>query len=147
MKDSEIQAEIAEMIEARAAAGDPVRAAWLIHAIINAHPLPEHNEAEFYTCCAYGHVAHCVRMALRDEKAREGEDDNASLLLPGFKRLHRRYSVMREGEQVIVPIQAMTVRELKVKADDYLSMARGNKEHADELFRYAQHREAGEAAA
>lgn len=146
MKDSEIETEIAQLIEAGVAAGQEVRQAWLVHAVVNARPLPEGEHADFYACCAYGHVAHCVRNVLRGEKAKEASDDD-NLLLPGFKRLHRRYSVMRDSEQVIVPIEAMTVRELKTKADEYLAMARGNKQHADELLRYAGHREVAETVA
>lgn len=146
MKERQIIAEVRSIIDRAVEQGEasPPQA-WLVHSVVQAHQQIEGGDKDFYVCCAYGHVATCVRKALRLEKETEMQD-NEELLLPGFKRLHRRYSVERGGEQRVVPVDAMTPRELRAKAQEYVGQARGLNEHADELIRYATQREAREAA-
>jgi len=141
MKDTEIQTEIARIIETRMAQGQPAKPSWIVHEIITHHPEIVGADKDFYECCAYGHVATCVREVLRKETANEAKDD-PQFLLPGYKRLHRRYSIVRGGEQMIVPIENMSTAELHAKATEYFSLAAGMNEHGREVLRYIARREA-----
>lgn len=139
MKDSEIDTEILAIIESRMTSSLDVAGPWLIHEVVNQHPNIEGDDEDFYRCCAFGHVAARVREALRREAQRDNSEDR-QLLLPGWSHLHRRYSIERNDQQMIVPIEAMTDLELEKKAAEYIRQSDGLRSHADEINRYRMQR-------
>ncbi len=91
---------------------------------------------------------HCMRMeSLRVVKkvVRRYEDraepEEKQLSLKGFKHLRVAYTVERNKERVIVPIESLTDEEIQGKEEVYLMLSQGCKEHAIELSEYRRLRE------
>lgn len=72
-----------------------------------------------------------LRLEERDPGRVSGQGD-----LLGYQFLKKAYSVERNGELIIVPIQEMTIAERNERADEYVKMSEGCIGHADELRRY-----------
>ncbi len=64
------------------------------------------------------------------------------IILPGFERLQKAYSVERNDEPTIVPTAQLTDSEIRVKAVELRAMAAGCYQHADELERFLSERAA-----
>jgi len=52
---------------------------------------------------------------------------------PGYKRLQKRYGVIRKKEPISIIVEAMTEDELRTKQRDHEQTAHGHMEHADEI--------------
>lgn len=67
-------------------------------------------------------------------------------MLDGFEHLQTGYTVERDGERVLVPIDVLSDEELASRAAEYDAMAEGCKLHAKEIRAYIRSRD-GERAA
>lgn len=133
---------ITHQLDSLAAAGTPWRAQWIAHAIVNEHCAAlddDHEDAWFWRKTSYA----ATREAVRKEISRRAGDDSQKkdrpqLDLPGFDREHLQdyYVVRRDGDDIGVPVTALTDQEIDSKADLYESMARACSAHADELRRF-----------
>lgn len=137
MKESEVYAEIQLIIDDALSNRQSPAATWIAHQILVSHPCAEFDEAEFFILSAGKFVRGAVRHVLNRYKAADGETD-AQILLPGFKRLQKAYSIDRDGEQRVVSIYDMTFAEQMKKADDLVTTSNGLLEHAVELRRFAK---------
>lgn len=146
MKNSGLDAEIRSVIADKIKAGAVLEPRWLAHAVVSNHPLPEFPDSEWYRKRAYGDVREAVRRVSNEMKlAVEGPSDQLSL--PGFTLVQCAYSVMRKGEQVIVPVQQLSDEEIDGKIAELERMASGCKQHAAELLRFKAERKRMPAAA
>lgn len=134
---SDLKQEIRDIVAADLAAGKTIQRGWLVHAVLNAHPLGAIRDRDFNLLCRQAAVVEAVREVLRDLKfAAEKPETVASrgqLPLPGFTHLQRGYPVA-DGE--IKPIQVIGDDVLLARADLYDRMSDGCREHADEIRRY-----------
>ena len=91
-------------------------------------------------------VGNAVDRFIRSVKKRwdEGEADQPDLpevqVKPGFKHLQEKYVITRDGEQGIVTLEGMNLKEIEAKAREHERWAEGHLAHADELRRYARER-------
>ncbi len=135
MIQTDLRAEVEELIHSGIDAGQPMQADWITHAVVERHPDLHGGDKDFYVTCAFGHVRNTVRQCLREWKG-DGPNTPEQLKLPGYEHLQKAYLVDRENEQVIVPLPECTNGELMEKIGEYRRMADGCIKHADELERY-----------
>lgn len=134
----DLRAELRQLIEAEIDAGRSPQRAWIAHALLCKHPLTATKDREFNMLCrnkavneAALEVLRTLRLEEKDPARVSGQGD-----LLGYEYLKKAYSVERDGELVIVPIQEMTIAERNARADEYMRMSEGCIGHADELRRY-----------
>lgn len=64
----------------------------------------------------------------------------AQLVMDGYENLRVAYSVNRDGEQALVPVELMTDEEIEDRARHFDTMAKTCRVHARELRLYRRHR-------
>jgi hypothetical protein len=113
MTEAQIKSRIKELVSERAET--PVD--WLVHQVIQEHPLVEWPDREFYEVCAYTAVRSYTRAVYRDMRQGENaaEAEEKQWIFPGFARLQRRYIVERAGDMVAVALELMTDAEIDGK--------------------------------
>jgi len=147
----ELSTEISNAVESAMMARAPIQKTWLIQKIISNHPDVNGADADFYTCATRDTIRQFVDRHFRSIKLIEDESSaNNQMVLAGFERLQTYYTIERQGEFQIVPIESMSVKELHRKADEHFRQSDGHRIHAEELMRYAERLqdagEGGEAA-
>ncbi|MGB0973113.1 MAG: hypothetical protein ACPGVG_19485 [Mycobacterium sp.] len=142
MKEAEVLAEIDSLVTGSIDAGETVQADWVAHQIMLDHPYIQGDDAPFYRLGASSWVRDCVRRYLHRFKPRAEVEADKQLVLEGFERLQRAYLVTRNKQQVIVPVDHLSVDELRAKGRECQAMGDGCYQHASELFRYASSRQA-----
>jgi len=133
--------EIKEVIDGMLQQRIEVRAEWLSQSIITRHPGITGQDKDFYVVCAFGHTRSLVRNEIRKHKLTETEDGEDQPKLPGFQYVQERYSIVRDGQPCIVPIEQMTKGEIISKARELEKMQQTVRLHAAELWRYLAWRE------
>lgn len=144
MKQHELYEEVSQEIDAAIQEGKPVNANWLTHFIVQRHSGIKGKDTEWYQLCAYEHVRDTVRQSIG--RYRPEVETRRDVLLPGFEYLQNAYLVEREKEQVVVPINQLTNKEITSKITEYEKMADGCVKHADELRRYMRERGRNQSA-
>lgn len=135
----DIRREVEVAIDAALEAGEVVRKPWLVQRLLSRKAKPLGPDADFYLVTAQDSLDQLVGRVLRAMKNRE--DENAGQeTFPGWEKLQRRYLVDRDGP-CIVPIEQLTVEEIRAKASELQALGDGAYAHADELNRYADERE------
>jgi hypothetical protein len=135
MSERQLKDQIEAIIEDRQMSGDPVPMSWVITATINKLGDPLANP--FHQLTAAIGVHYLVRKVLQYRKKQEtGAEPEQEDLFPGYTRLQRSYTIERNGEQVLVHLEHMTLEEGKTKAKELRSFAAGAMRHADEMDDY-----------
>jgi hypothetical protein len=132
---AEVQDSIADLITADAKI---VSAKALARDILAKHESIAGEDVEFYAFCSLEYLEDCVRLAFNRYKLKPESEarPDPQMLLPGFERLQRYYSIERDGDHRLVPIDELTPEEQSAKVAELRAMGRGCFEHADELERY-----------
>jgi hypothetical protein len=141
MKHADLMREAEQVIEERLAAEGVAPKSWIVKEMIDRHPGIGGDDSDWYRICAFVAIDSVVRGVLQRHRAQEAElDIDRQEVLPGFKRLQRRYSIERDGEQTVVELERMTVIEGRAKAHELREMAKGCLAHAEELDDYFDQR-------
>jgi hypothetical protein len=135
----DMEKEVADIIERRIEAGQETVTSWLVTEVINNHADITGEDVEWYRVCAYGHMSGVVRKVISKYRPTEEGIVNNQLVLDGFERLQRAYAVNRDGP-MIVPIDLLTIDEIKEKIRELSAIRRGLSQHIKELQRYLQQR-------
>ena len=147
MKQQDLVKEVDAAVQERTSLGEPAAMSWIVHAVVAAHQDITGSDSEWYSLCAYEHVRDTVREVLRGRKADEGAPEPSQAeLFPGYERLQRSYTLSRDKEQIVVPLEKMTDSEIDEKASELTAMATGAMAHARELRAYREARAAVIAA-
>jgi hypothetical protein len=87
-------------------------------------------------------------VALFEQAADEDDHDaeTGQMVLTGFTRLLKAYTVEREGDVKLVSTRLLTDTELKARATQYRKSAKGLIEHAEEIEHYLRNRTAYDSA-
>jgi len=104
------------------------------------------KHADFWRHSGYCHCRQQVRQCI-NRRAGDPSESDKQMKLFGWEHLQTYYLIEREGDQVAVPVTAMTDSELEQKARLYRSMAATCYAHADELDRFRNHRRFQQEAA
>lgn len=145
--------EINERLDDLTVSGQTWQARWIAHAICQHHAdgLVDGNDADFWRHTGYQSVREMVTKTINKRAGDKAHSDALprQIVLPGFERnhLHDYYLVTRDGDDVGLPVTALTDRELSDKARRYRSMGAACYEHADEIDRFRQWRESRAVAA
>jgi hypothetical protein len=138
MNETSIYGEVRKIISDKIADGKVVVVDWLTHEIIGSKAAIEGADIEFYRVCAFTHVKDVVKRCVGKYGAKPETD--AQLVLSGFEHLQIAYSVMRNGDIVLVPVDQLTDDEIDARAFEYDQMAKGCRDHARELRSYKRAR-------
>lgn len=130
-------AEVTELIERAICNNRIVAAQWLAHELMKSHEAGIEGAAspDWHIQCAYEGVKNAVREAVRRYEPSEAESD-PQIIMQGFERLQKAYSVQRDGQHKVIPIDYLTDAEIDAKVDELECMAAGCTKHAEELKRY-----------
>ena len=131
MKMDSISSKVSLIVDRRLAANEPVELNWVVHEFVQQHNNISGADVEIYRTALYSHVKNIAKRIVKrfDD---ESEVDQETLL-PGHEFLRVAYSMSRDGEQVLVPIEQCSNVELLARADEFVRNASGLKEHAREL--------------
>jgi hypothetical protein len=117
---------------------------WITEAVMQLHPVPEGDDADFYLCCARAWVRQAVGRRLgRAKLSALRTDDERQDTLEGFERVQKEYLLEEDGVSVSVPIEDMSDAQIIEKETELIAMGSGCFEHAAELQRYRLARAAG----
>ena len=103
------------------------------------------NDAEFRRWAAHFTVLKHVEAYFRKFKEREERANDGQPVLEGFKHVQSEYLVPRNGSQRFIRVHDMTDEEFDEKAQQHRAMGQGHFDHADELIRFKEDRQAGPA--
>jgi len=136
--------EIRTFVDEAMARSSVVAPDWVTQEIVSHHDAGDGPDSDWFLFHAFRHVRNMVREVLRrytlDPETAAHPDPQ--MVLPEWERIQRRYLNIRNGEPVIVAIEAMTAEEGEAKAQELERMGRGCFEHAQELRRYFAERAA-----
>lgn len=134
--------EINAKLDKLAAESKPWTASWVAHAVCGDHTdgLATNDESQFWRHCGYAAVREEVRRCINKRAGDQPERRTAQLSLPGYDHLQNYYMVNRGGDEVGVPVHALTDAELEGKATRYRAMGEACYAHADEIDRYRRNR-------
>ncbi len=134
MQESSIYPEVRKFIAEKVARGDVVVIDWLTHEIVSSKAAITGTDTEFYRICAFTHVKDVVKRCIGKYDGQPKTD--RQLTLDGFEHLQVAYTVMRDDQIVLVPVDQMTDEEIEARAKEYEAMALGCRAHARELRSY-----------
>src|SRR3989304_5691501 len=143
MKESDVVKECKALLDAHEAAGEAKDMEWLIEELLSAHSQIDGADKDFALLAM--HTAanpRWFKMARRSERIKPDGTDDRQGVIPGYEHIQRTYAVTRDGRQQSVPLDKMTSEEIREKIADYQRISKGSKEHAEELARYLEEREA-----
>lgn len=138
MKESSIYPEVRKYIADKVLRGEVVIVDWLTHEIVASKAEISGLDVEFYRVCAFTHVKDVVKRCVGKYDAKEQTDKQ--LRLDGFEHLQVAYTVTREGQVVLVPVDQLTDDEIEARASEYMAMAESCRAHARELRSYRRAR-------
>lgn len=98
------------------------------------------EEAPFSTHNNYTNVRREVRMVMSKKLVVSEDNFNSQLTIEGTKYVQKYYSIIRNGEQLGVPVDQLTKEEVKDKANHLRKMGRACLLHATELEEYTENK-------
>ena len=135
MTNTDIEKKAHEVISNKIASGEVVQMTWAVHEVIQSNGTIEGEGFDFYRLCAQEHVYKIVKKAV-DKYDNKEKPDHSQMTLEGFVYLQKAYTVKRNDEIQLTPIDLMTSDERLARADEYDKQAAGCKAHAKELRDY-----------
>lgn len=133
-----------ETIDAILLLGQPITKTWAVHAVRKHMQRPTGDSAWYWLECEALAVDALVAAAIRARRDIEaGAEAPEQIVMPGYERLQKFYSVMREGEQTLVPIDQLSELEVESKKAEFQRNIRGLSIHLDEFADYHRKRLAG----
>jgi len=143
MEQAELTREVAELIEERVSTTGVAAKSWIVKEMVDRHDDLRGRDRALAKLCMYGHIDTTVRRVLQNEHKKDTAiEADRQLVLPGHKRLQLRYSVERDGDQMVIALEDMTVPEGRAKSKELREMAKGCLAHAEELDDYFDRRAA-----
>jgi hypothetical protein len=143
-------AELRQLIKATIdrilAAGQPVTKSWSIQAVRRHIVRPDGEQSWYWLECESIAIDALVGAYIRELRnvEIESEPSDAQMIIPGYERLQRFYSVVRAGEQTLVPIDQLLSFEVEQKKAEFRRNIAGLSTHLDEFTRYHEQRGVGE---
>jgi hypothetical protein len=137
---TEVTSEIRRLVQDRVDSGIAVRVDWFTQEILTLKCEIEGDDTDFYVACAVGFIKDTVKRCIGDYKPKASSVADAQMVMDGFDHMQKAYTVDREGETVLVPVQHLTSVEIEGRAAELEAMAKGCIAHARELRAYDQGR-------
>lgn len=137
-KDLHILAQA--LISTKLAIGESVAMEWAVQEIIMGRGAITGAGTPFYELCAREYVYEVVKREVNRYEQGDHDDNDEQMIFAGYDHLRIAYTVLRNGERVLVPIANVSDDELKARAAEFRVQADGLKAHADEIERYISSR-------
>lgn len=128
--------------------GAPVNKSWAAEAVRKQIPRSLPDETAWYWLeCESVAIDALVGAAIRARKDVESDPEvPEQMVLAGYERLQKFYSVVRDGEQTLVPNDQLSPREVEQKKAEFRRNIDGLSLHLDEFTTYHEKRLAGGAS-
>ena len=139
---TDVTNEIRKLVSERVDAGVIVRVEWLTTEILNMKADIHGDDADFYVACGVDFIKDTVKRCIGQYQPKAATSTDAQIVMEGFDHMQKAYTVDREGETVLVPVDMLTDEEIEARAAELEAMARGCIAHAKELRAYRRGREA-----
>lgn len=136
-----VTAEISNAINLRVERGEIINLTLFTSEFVSSKSEIHGEDADFYRVCTFKVVQEVASSCIKKFSTKQAKT-SADILLPGFERLQLAYPVMRNGSQMLVPVEFMSDGELVQRAEEYEGMARGCLDHASEIRAYIYARNA-----
>lgn len=143
MKD--LYSECRKFVQDRIEQSAVLRTDWLAAEFLETKGEVFGEAVPFYRACAVNVVTDTMKRCVGKYDSRPERADD-QLILPGFDHLQKAYTVVRDGVNVLVPIDMLTDDEMVARAKEYDAMAVGCRAHAREIREYLSSRRDGAAA-
>jgi hypothetical protein len=144
--NSELKEMARSVIERKIDSGQEVRMDWAVMEILNQHGKPEGDSKEFWWLCAREHVYRTVKSVVeRYNPGKDGEQDDLQQHLEGFQHLQKAYTVERDGDRALVPIDLISADELLARAAEFKRQSKTLRDHAEEIELYVARRSSGKS--
>ena len=134
MSEQSIYREVREFIAAQIQDGKVILVGELALQILISKPSIEGQDKEFYQSAAMAYVKTVVKRCVGKFDTTPVSDPQ--LVLDGFEHLQVAYSIERDGQQCLVPVNQLSLQEIEARASEYEQMAVGCRKHAKELRQY-----------
>jgi hypothetical protein len=144
MTTKELEKIAHDLISDKLKAGEIVQMEWAVYAVIKKQGKISGAGLPFYMLCAREHVYRIVKKAV--DKYEQPEVDDQQMILEGYDCLQEAYTVERDEERTLVPIELISDSELLSRAKEFRKQAAGLVHHADEIVEYIEKRRASKAA-
>lgn len=141
---TDVTSEIRKMVSDKIDAGIIVRVEWLTTEILSMKSDIHGDDADFYVACGVDFIKDTVKRCIGQYQPKPSAVTDRQLVMEGFDFMQKAYTVDREGETVLVPVDMLTDDEIEARAYELEAMARGCIAHAKELRAYRRGR--GQAA-
>lgn len=140
---TEVTREIRRIVQERIDANVAIRVEWLAAEVVAMKDQVEGPDADFYIACGMDFIKSTIKNVVGEYKPKPQQ--NTQIILPGFDHLQKAYTVTRNNEVVLVPVNMLTDAELELRAKEYEAMAVGCIAHADEIRTFIASRDQGAA--
>jgi hypothetical protein len=134
-----------KLIASKIAAGETVHMAWAVQEILQGQGQINGDGVPFYKLCAREHMYRVVKKAVDKYDQTEPDHTQPELIFKGYHFLQVAYTVERNQEIQLIPIDLISDAELLARANQFETQARGLKAHAEEIKRYVLERGRAEA--
>lgn len=137
---ADVTNEIRKLVTERVDAGVILRVDWFTTEILAMKSDVHGDDADFYVACGVDFIKDTVKRCIGQYEPKASAATDRQILLDGFEYLQRAYTVQRDGETVLVPVDRMTDDELEGRALELEEIARGTVAHAKEMRAYKRGR-------
>jgi len=143
---TDVTNEIRKMVSDRVDAGLIVRVEWLTTEILSMKSEINGRDADFYVACGVDFIKDTVKRCIGQYQPKASAATDAQIVMDGFDHMQKAYSILRDGETVLVPVDMLTDEEIEAREAELEAMARGCIAHAKELRRYRLNRASAQTA-
>lgn len=137
---TDVTTEIHRMVQDRIDAGVAIRVEWFTQEILHMKSNIDGDDADFYVACAVDFIKETVKRCVGAYATKASAVSDPQIVMDGFDYMQKAYTVQRDGELLLVPVQCLSDEELEARAMEYEAMARGCLAHAKELRAYRRSR-------
>ena len=139
---TDVTSEIRKMVADKIDAGVIVRVEWLTTEILSMKSDISGDDADFYVACGVDFIKDTVKRCVGQYQPRATAAADRQIVMEGFDFMQKAYTLERDGETVLVPVDLLSDDEIEARATEYEAMARGCIAHAKELRAYRRSRAA-----
>ena len=147
MTAKELERSAHDLIADKISNNQEVKMHYMVQEIIVDQGLIEGDAVPFYQLCAKEFVYRIVKKVVDRYDDESVSAQVQQLNFDGFEHLRKAYSLKRNSERVLVPVEQMTDIELLNRAEELESLAKGANAHAREIRRFVSDRSPVQIAA
>ena len=135
---TEVTREVRRVVQDKIDAGVAIQVDWLTSEILAMKDKIEGDDADFYIACGAIFIKKTVSNVIGEYEPKP--ETSTQIVMDGFDFLQKAYTVRRDGQIMLVPVNQLTDRELDDRAQEYEAMAKGCLKHALEIRAYVMGR-------